>query len=391
MAGVVDSGTGASRDVQRVFCTVVTRSHLPYARALARSLAKFHDLSRLYVLVVDSVSGEDGVGGCTNIGLGELNLRCVRSFLFRYTAFELCNALKPYLMMAVRRRNPGSVSIYLDSDLCVYGSLKELWEECAGNSVILTPHTLRDYPDDGVFPGTRDLLTHGVYNAGVIAVGCHPDGDRFLDWWAERLEFGCLNEPGRGYFVDQHYLDAVPALFDGVRILKCAGYNVAHFNLHERTVERREGEWWVGDRPLELFHFTAIDWKQDCFLPGMGRGAMERSPGLRQLIGDYQRLLLEYGFGVEPQPYRYATMTSGLAIPLEARRHFVGRDRMDEGWDPFSDPEIEAWIRWYNSEMAISYLCGRSVGWVYRIAEWQVRMIRGVYRRIRRWRTGSGS
>ena len=40
-----------------------------------------------------------------------------------------------------------------------------------------------------------------------------------------------------GLFVDQRWVDLVPALFDDYVVMKRAGLNVAYWNLHERSIE----------------------------------------------------------------------------------------------------------------------------------------------------------
>ena len=65
--------------------------------------------------------------------------------------------------------------------------------------------------------------------------------ERFIAWWSRRCYDKCIDDVRQGLFVDQRWLDLVPGLFDGVHILRHAGYNVGHWGLTHRRVEAHEG------------------------------------------------------------------------------------------------------------------------------------------------------
>ncbi|HTH47979.1 MAG TPA: hypothetical protein VMB21_10740 [Candidatus Limnocylindria bacterium] len=343
-----------------VICSVITKSHLGFARALVHSFRRWHPTGRAYVLVVDDPEGcyDPGEEDFTVVALADLRLRDPRGFCFRYHAFALCNALKPYLLLHLLRERQESRILYLDSDIGVFGDLQPLFGTLESAEVLLTPHTLVDYPDDGAWPSRSVLLTSGTYNAGVIGVRDSAESVRFLEWWAALLEFGCLDDPVHGLFVDQRYLDLVPVLFQGVHVMRHEGVNVAHFNLHHRRLRREGGRWFVNEVPLLLFHFTQMDWAQPGFDARMTRPLLASQPLLRELFVEFREELIRAEYErTKCWPNTYDRFANGLVLTRETRAVFLEKTRTAAASaDPFADPRWigaqrqenrrRAWQRW---------------------------------------------
>lgn len=332
--------------VEPVICSVVSKSHLGFARALVRSFRRWHPAGRAYVLVVDEPEGcyDPAAEEFTVIALADLRLRDPRGFCFRYDSFSLCNALKPSLLRYLIRERNESHLLYLDSDIGVFGALDPLFSELARCEVLLTPHTRVDFPEDGAWPVRSVLLTSGTYNAGVLGVRNSPESLRFLEWWAGALELECIDDPARGIFVDQRYLDLVPVLFDGVLVLRHDGVNTAHFNLHHRRLRRENGRWFANEEPLLLFHFTQVDWPKLGFYSRMTRPLLADQPLLRELLGEFREELVRADFErARTWACTYDRFANGRPLTKETRAVF----RQEAGpnsstQDPFTD---ERWLR----------------------------------------------
>jgi len=63
-------------------------------------------------------------------------------------------------------------------------------------------------------------LAHGTYNLGFLAIRNDTNGRRLAEWWNERLLEYCFDDKTNGIFVDQKWCDLVPAMFDGVMIVR---------------------------------------------------------------------------------------------------------------------------------------------------------------------------
>jgi len=323
---VTFSASGARVEPQIVTVTIATHSHLGDARTFARMLHRQHPGARCFLLVVDRDNIDplrDTLVGFEVVALSQLRIPSQKAYCFQYTAFELCNALKPLFLRWVLGQRGVSAALYLDSDIGVFSVLDALWADLLRHDILLTRHTWSGYPNDGHFPDDAALEWAGLYNGGVIGVCAGATGFRFLDWWAARLYHDCLDDPPRGFFVDQKPLDLVPAYFENVGLCSHDGVNVAHFNLHERRLTRGDSGWLVNGVPLLLFHFTCIDVERRQLLPPVTRPLFAAQPLLRELVAEYADDWAKSGSRTyRNSPYGYAEFTSGHPISLEARRAF---------------------------------------------------------------------
>jgi len=334
--------------MEAIFCTLATRSHMAYCRVLAASLARVRPAARLMVLVVDGGPEELPQAEAPNadvLTLADLDLVDQPAFCFQYTAFELCNALKAPLLKFLRGRHPGVPLLYLDSDTYCVGSLDPLVAELAGTPIVLTPHTTVDFPGTGPGLRTQALLQSGVFNAGVIGVGCGEVAERFLDWWGAKLRHDCLRATGEGLFVDQKFLDLVPCLFPEARILRDDGVNVAWFNLHARKLSRPSFGWRANDRPLAVFHFTMLNPLTGAFDPFVQPDPLVTQPILRELTEPYRAALLAAGHERQSQAdYGHGRFADGTPVSGRTRRAFrEAWMRGEAGGDPFGSPEWQVW------------------------------------------------
>ncbi|HLE43419.1 MAG TPA: hypothetical protein VJB36_05355 [Methylomirabilota bacterium] len=82
-----------------------------------------------------------------------------------------------------------------------------------------------------------------MYNLGFIGLRRDGKAESLLDWWGRRVYDKCLMAPRAGLFVDQRWIDLVPGLFEGMHILRDPEYNVAYWNLAERTFSYGSVAW----------------------------------------------------------------------------------------------------------------------------------------------------
>ena len=176
----------------------------------------------------------------------------------KYNNFEFCNAIKPYLCSWLfEHYKETDLVIYLDSDLVFYNEVT-LEEELANHQIIITPHSLSKFPLDKHLTSELDILNSGLYNAGFFIVSNSSNGRQFLEWWKSRTLNYCYVDFEKGMFVDQIWLNFAPIYFESVLVLKNPGYNVAHWNLHERRISH-DDEWCVNEAyKLVFFHFSGF-------------------------------------------------------------------------------------------------------------------------------------
>ena len=240
------------------FVSIATRNFLPNVAVLAGTLAQYHpDHKLICYLVEDNVLSSDSFDGLFKVvSIKELELPGGLNFIFQYNAFELCCALKPFIIMDQFVRFKSDVIVYLDADmyLCspLLPTLQEAWQN---GSILLTPHLLH--------PKSRTdfaaLSMAGAYNAGFVAVSNNSEAKAMLNWWQDRCHRDCYIDLRGGINADQRWLDLAVGIFPCISILRHAGINVGHWNIHEKTFSKNNGQIMINNHvPLCLFHFSGF-------------------------------------------------------------------------------------------------------------------------------------
>jgi len=240
---------------------------------------------------------------------------------FYYNAMELCCALKPFLIRHILDTQKGGKVFYLDSDLFFTGRMTEAIEGLNDHSILLTPHFVSaDTPGllDGLLPTETAVVRSGLFNLGFFGVSSGEETDRFLEWWSQRLLRNCVQDRGDGILLDQSWCTPVPILFERTLVLKDKGYNVAYWNLHERSLAEGKTGLYAGERPLVFFHFSGFSLE----LPHLLSRHQNRhhvSPGgaLAKLIAQYLLLLYVHSSRkLKTKPTTpFAHFDNGIAIP----------------------------------------------------------------------------
>jgi hypothetical protein len=304
------------------FCSIIARNYLAYARVLCRSLRRHHPDVPVYVLVVDDVDGffDPAREELEMLRLADLDLGDVREMCFRYDVVELCTAVKPFLIARLFERGHDKV-VFFDPDIRVYRPVPELLAALDEHSVLLTPHLTAPLEGEGR-PDERDFLGYGTYNLGFIGLARNDETRRLLLWWAAHCRRDCLDDRERGLFVDQRWVDLVPGLFSGVRVLRGPEYNVAHWNLGHRRLSGSPDVPLVEGRPLAFFHFSGFaPARPDVLHPISTRlPATHDEPG-RGLRHAYARALADAGHAESHTwPYSHGRFDDGQPIVKELRQ-----------------------------------------------------------------------
>jgi glycosyltransferase involved in cell wall biosynthesis len=320
--------------------SIIAPNYRHFARVLMASLREQQpDWERFVLIVGDGLPGEELF---TSVPLDALPLPDRRRFLFRYTLLELSTAVKPWMFEHLFARGYDRV-VYLDPDIFVYSPLVELDAVPDETLLTLTPHLTGSIEGDD-HPSERSILIAGSYNLGFLAVRRQPQLPVFLAWWQKKLEFQCVVDTANGLFVDQKWIDLTPGLFAGVSILRHDGYNVAYWNLRQRTVAEAGGNFAVNGQPLRFFHFSG-------FNPAIPSRPSAHDPRLTFAdVGDARRLFKEYGAEVRKAGsasfrkagYSYGTFADGTPIAAASRVAYRNSLELQEaaGADPFQRPEL---------------------------------------------------
>jgi hypothetical protein len=243
----------------RCYCTFFDRNYLARGLALHRSLVRHAGEFVLYVLALDErtrdVLTAMRLPQVRVVPLEELEkydpaLPAVKKGrgLFEYY-FTCTPILLRYLMDRV---GDAEVVTYLDADFFFFADPSPICQELGDGAIHIMPH--RGPPD----MGHQEI--HGVYNSGWVSFRKCAEGRTCLNWWRERSLEWCYDRVEPGRYAGQKYLDDWPTRFSGVVVLQHKGAGLAPWNVRNYTLTESDGQVWVDDRPLILYHFHGLRW-----------------------------------------------------------------------------------------------------------------------------------
>lgn len=337
-------------------CTIVAKNYLALATSLAESLHAFHPQVAFHTLVIDP---EGLPTGRANHGAMILNspadffpLERFDAFTVEYDITELSTALKPFYMEHLLAKEDCEKVLYMDPDILILQPIDGIFDALDDHNIVLTPHLLDPIPLDGHRPSEISILQSGAYNLGFIGVAQSAETSRFLVWWMERLEKHCRNAVEEGLFVDQKWVDLVPGIFEGVRILKERGYNVAYWNLNARQLYEHDGVYFIDDEVLSFFHFSGFNADKPAELSKhQDRIEVKKHSPLAKLLQHYSALLKANGHDEYKRlPYTYAFFSNGVPVDFIAR--FLLKETRNAGLffpHPFDVNATPSFFDWLNS------------------------------------------
>ncbi len=316
---------------RRAIVTICSTNYFPYARILLSSLQKYHPEASLFLCLADKLQpdAELGIEGVEVIPAEDLAITNFADFAFRYEIIQFNTSIKPFVMQDLIENRGFEEVVYLDPDIELFAPMSPVFDAFAkGADFVVTPH-LTEPAEFGEFPDDIGIMKAGIYNLGFIAVNNSPDGISFLHWWGRRLRFQCVHKISEGIFVDQKFVDLLPAFHENVAILRDRSLNVAYWNLDQRELTKTDAGWLINGQPLRFFHFSGISAKAPHRLSKYTERFRDNlTPALQEIILHYIAKLKHFGFGRTANPeYGYARFTNGIAIADIMRRCY--RDTED--------------------------------------------------------------
>jgi hypothetical protein len=323
--------------------TIATKSYLPQARTLGDSIRAIHPDLEFRVFLADESEGLIGLAGEKHplIEIKDIGVPAYLDMAFKYDLVEFCTAIKPFVFEYLFDRCGRQRVLYFDPDIYVYSDLRVILERLNDHFVVLTPHlTALDRTDSGTKP-YDDFLRCGVFNLGFIGLNGSPKGRSLLSWWKARTQVAGYADFGDGLYVDQKWADFFPCVDDhGVCIARHPGLNVAHWNMHQRTLSKDHKEYRVDGQPLVFFHYSGFDPREpkEITRPHVtGPVTLDGRPEYQELFEDYRARLLGNRTDAGSGSYAYARFENGAHIYGFQRRLY--RRLTEEGFvfeNPFA-------------------------------------------------------
>jgi lipopolysaccharide biosynthesis glycosyltransferase len=280
--------------------TLCSNNYLAQTVALGKSLLEHNPEYTFKIGLVDrrNTSVDYSKIPYEIVEVEQIGLTVFEDMFRRYTITELNTAVKPYYFKYFfGLLKGGDKCIYLDPDILVYNSFNELEKELEMSSIVITPHFTEPINDDK-FQAENDFLNSGLYNLGFIALKRDSESEKLVNWWADRLFDKAYMDFSRGMFTDQIWINFVPLYFENVSLFRHPGYNLAYWNLHERSLTPGKEVVKGGKSvPLVFCHFSGYNpLKPGLLSKYQNRFILEEREDISQLFSDYSEKLFACGY-----------------------------------------------------------------------------------------------
>lgn len=321
-----------------VLASVCTLSHLAFARTMIASVREHHSRDELpiYLLVIDWDGNETiHLPEATLLAGRDIAIDSFDYLLLKFTAFEMCCAAKPFLLRHIIGATIFKTILYIDSDISVFARLDHMLACLEDADLAVIPHTVSPLPNPERFyqyPSLGDLIAAGNYNAGMFGITVTNKNIELLACWSYLVSAPGAFLKSRGLQHEQNFFNWLVALADNVTVIKDTAYNVAYWNLHDRSLrytgwddeEPINAGWKVDGRPLVAFHFSGFSPQYPDRLSSYdNRHDLYFLPSVSKLIEFYLAQLRIKGQQTDSRPeYVYDRFASGLPITREIREIF---------------------------------------------------------------------
>ena len=344
-----DVANAASADL--CVALVCTLNFLPFARTAVQSFLTHHPAAVAVVLVLDA--DDPGAVDChgAEVRIGrELMGQRFPFLALKFTAFELSAASKSFLLLELVESGRFRKIVFLDADVLVLSPMTELLDALDGHDVVACPHMMAPLPvrpSAPERPTSGAIAAVGILNTGLIGLRPTAATARFLATWREMVIAPGAFTEGESPQHEQLAFNWVSAFGPDVHVLTDRSYNVAYWNLHERTLAWHLGGpaltgnlYTVDGRPLVAFHFSGFSpYNPRVLSIHDGRHSRHLIPAVAHLIDDYTSLLSKHGLpDGQLGAYRLDQLGSGLPLGRTIRetckRIEAAIDSSHDPWTP---------------------------------------------------------
>lgn len=243
--------------MKKVFCTIISKDYLPYARTLFQSILKYDNNVDCVALVVDRFEFSS-LEGFYVLKINEL---CERELVERINAKysnksdALRWSLKSVLMIHLLKTLKFDQVFYVDCDIMFFSDFSFLYDELGINSFLLSPqwNSLSPNLDEN---GFLINFSEGIFNAGFL--GATINGIGTLKKLANMCLYSADRIVDKPLYADQSYFQLIPLLSPDSKILFHRGCNLAVWNIQEcRRIVSENGEILInGVFPVVFIHFS---------------------------------------------------------------------------------------------------------------------------------------
>ena len=316
---------------QLYFVTVCSMNHVAYARTLLKSLIRHHGAIAFIVTVVDAPTRDSvKIDGATILTGADVFGADLDYAALKFDASQLCCAAKPHMLDYLLRHTRANRFVYVDCDIYAFAPFDALIKAIDGSNFVVSPHTFNPLPAPERFwerPSLGDLLHAGVFNAGLFGMRRTEASTEFISVWKSLVTGPGAFVTGQGGQAEQQAFNWVSTFVDSVTALRDRAYNVAYWNLHDRSlryVDRPNGgSWTVDGKPLVSFHYSGYS-PRDPFRLSIhdNRYNLYNLPAVARLCDFYTKRVSANDHGELETEYSFDSAPSGIRINRFMREIF---------------------------------------------------------------------
>ncbi len=282
----------------KLIYTVCTANYLYQALTMGESLKKTNPDYELIIGLVDKLPLTDFKIPYQIIPISEVQEVNLSGFKGEYTVMEVATACKPVFGLYLFEKYPNLEKlIYFDTDLWITDSIAPIEKNLDFYDIIITPHITQpiDLQEEW---NEKQFLNAGLYNTGFVGMKRTENTFKFLNWWKNHLKDFGYYDFCNGMGIDQLCVNFVPIFYDKVLIEYSPAYNLAYWNIHERTVRYTNEKYIINEKEnLMFFHFSGYTPDKSNFLSKHIKSSKTSNyPALKLLFRDYNDALLRNHF-----------------------------------------------------------------------------------------------
>lgn len=320
--------------------TICAKNYLAQAIALKKSLKETEPDLDFFIFLSDTVSGLDNEDV---VSLNESWIPNWKQMAFKYNVIEFSTSIKPFCINLLFKKYDNVV--YLDPDIYVLKSLNYIFETLQHHDLMISPHCCEIEEQYTGAVSEEELLFVGIYNLGFLAIKKSAIGQKVINWWMNRLATKCYADKIEALHVDQKWFDFIPAFYpQQTAITHHSGINTAIWNLHERELIVKNGEYLVRNKvtgeifPLIFFHFSGFNPnKPNVINRRHPNYNIEVFPSFAALFKEYTDLVLASDFSkYTKMPYGFNVYSNHEKITPLQRRLFRQLEFRINDADPFN-------------------------------------------------------
>ena len=350
--------------MKNVIFTISSLNYLHYSLNVRKSFLQYNPNWEFVIFLMDLSLSTQATTILEKLNKDNIDIRSfleikngikdypIEEMLLKYNVLEMNTAIKPFCLEYFYNRGYNKI-IYIDPDIQFYAPISKLEQLLEENDIILTPHMMHPYPEDGKMQDCQIIMKSGLYNCGFFGMKSTKNSLSCVKFWQQKLKNKCYVDFPNALFTDQKWADWFPSLFDKVYILKDYGYNMAYWNLHERTLHKKNKQLYANNDKLVFYHFSGLNRKDmDLISKYQNRYKLsDREPELHELFLDYLTRVNSNNAEVFSQ-FKYfgnTVLHSDYKVPDNLRKTvFINQKAF-----PNSREEVEKSIQIYNDAQNI--------------------------------------